>query len=947
MANDEENHPLISWKHQLKQWFGRFIEKHWLNLGLLGKMSALVIVGVISLIGIFAILGISSARQSTQQALNERMKFAQLTADLLDTSLLNISSSLSRLAQYPLLKNPEINHEEIENFFKSVIVFDHGVHLLDNQGNDRFYTQENPYPGIQWTAIPAVRDALSGHQTANISLLSQEQPAMVIAAPVFGEDGAISGALVAIMELSNARILPSKVSFDLGDTGSLDILDQSGFIIHSSHPQRTMQKETKDAIMQRLFESDETGVETCLGCTYDLNLQFVDQVVAFAPLQQAPWGIIIRQDVNEAFRPVRVLMFEIFIMGAFTIAGALVLVWLTTRSVITPIQSLKEAAGRIAEGDLDTPVKQHMEDWPLRHIRRRDEIGELVNSFDQMRHQLKQSIHEIQAWNQQLDQRVQERTKQALEAQLEAQSTRDDLVAIIDALDDELVVINVEDFSIQQMNKAAFNHHSAEIYEPAGELCYKFFHADNPCHHPNCECPLPAVVKKQESVRVTQIRKNDQQGQERYLDIVASPMFDTDGKITRVVELTRDITDEKRIKEDLLRKNQQLAMLNKISATVNESLDLTEMLERSLAEVLRLTGIDVGAIFLLNESLGNLNLMAHQGLSKEAAQLAAQLGMLDGSCGGMIERGQIAIVPDITLYRGKRANSLIKEHLRSLMHVPLTTKGCTLGSMCVATREKYAFTKEDEELLKAIGRQIAGAIENARLYAEVQHKEHVRAVLYKKIITAQEEERRRIARELHDDTSQALTALIFSAEEGLESSDTIEIKQRLQHMRAIVQNTLDGVHQIIFNLRPSMLDHLGLIPAMRWFAETHLEPKGTRLTIKQETPVQRLSPELETALFRVVQEAITNIARHAAARNVELNIRVERDELCVDILDDGIGFEINTVTISPDSGRGLGLLGMEERLELLNGELTVDASPGAGTKVFIRVPINGKENQYA
>lgn len=947
MAMNKNIHDQSNWKTRLQAWLGNIIEQRWINLGLLGKMSALVIIGVISLIGVFALLGISSARQTTQQTLNERMKFAQLTAELLDTSLLNISYSLSRLAQYPQLSNPERNQEEIKNFFNSVMVFDQGVHLLDRQGIDQFFTETTTHPDMNWMNIPAVRNALAGNQDKNISILSGEPASMVIAAPVLNEDGAVSGALVAILDLTNPRIFPSRVSFDLGESGTLDILDQSGYIIHSSHPERAIQLETKEAILQRLFESDETGVETCLGCTYDPNLQFVDQVVAFAPLHQASWGVVIRQDVNEAFKPVRILMFEIFILGAFTITGALAMVWLTTRSVITPIQSLTEAAGRIAEGDLDTPVKQYMEDWPLRHVKRSDEIGDLINSFDKMRMQLKQSIDEIHGWNLELDQRVQERTKEAISAQLEAQSTRDDLVAIIDALDDELVVINTEDLTIQQVNKAALDHHSNETSNPTGLLCYDVFHDGNPCQNPNCECPLPAVLEMKESVRITQVRKNPKNGKERYLDIVASPMVDVDGNITRIVELTRDITEERRIKQDLLRKNQQLAILNKISTTVNESLDLKEMLERSLSEILRLTGIDVGAIFLLNESLGDLNLMAHQGLSKEAAQLAAQLGMLDGSCGGVIERGQVAIVPDITRYRGKRANSLIREHLKSLMHVPLTAKGCTLGSMCVATKERNSFMKEDEELLTAIGSQIAVAIENARLYAELQHKEHIRAVLYKKIVNAQEEERRRIARELHDDISQALTALIFSAEEGLELSKASEIKQRLEIMRELMQNTLDGIHQIIFNLRPSMLDHLGLLPAIRWFAESHLEPKNVRVIIKQETPINRLSPELETAIFRVVQEAINNIARHSAARNVELKMWLMQDQLCVDIFDDGIGFEINSVTISPDSGRGLGLLGMEERLELLNGELTIEAAPGAGTRISIRVPSNGKERQHA
>ena len=114
MAMNKNIHDQSNWKTRLQAWLGNIIEQRWINLGLLGKMSALVIIGVISLIGVFALLGISSARQTTQQTLNERMKFAQLTAELLDTSLLNISYSLSRLAQYPQLSNPERNQEEIK-----------------------------------------------------------------------------------------------------------------------------------------------------------------------------------------------------------------------------------------------------------------------------------------------------------------------------------------------------------------------------------------------------------------------------------------------------------------------------------------------------------------------------------------------------------------------------------------------------------------------------------------------------------------------------------------------------------------------------------------------------------------------------------------------------------------------------------------------------------------
>jgi signal transduction histidine kinase len=141
--------------------------------------------------------------------------------------------------------------------------------------------------------------------------------------------------------------------------------------------------------------------------------------------------------------------------------------------------------------------------------------------------------------------------------------------------------------------------------------------------------------------------------------------------------------------------------------------------------------------------------------------------------------------------------------------VPLIAKGAPLGSMCVATRCEREFDAAARDLLYAIGSQIAVAIENARLYAELQRKERLRGELLRKVIAAQEEERKRIARDLHDDTSQALTALLYAVDEALELRDPAEIRQTLQGMRTVSQRTLDGVHKLIFDLRPSMLDHLG------------------------------------------------------------------------------------------------------------------------------------------
>ena len=192
-----------------------------------------------------------------------------------------------------------------------------------------------------------------------------------------------------------------------------------------------------------------------------------------------------------------------------------------------------------------------------------------------------------------------------------------------------------------------------------------------------------------------------------------------------------------------------------------------------------------------------------------------------------------------------------------------------------------------------------------------------------------------IARELHDDTSQSLTALLYATEESLEMETLDEIYERMNSMHELVQHTLDGVHKMIFDLRPTMLDHLGLVPALRWFAQSRLEPRGMRVTIEVADEPRRLMADVETALFRVVQEAINNIARHSAARNVCILFHFSTQEAKVTIEDDGIGFEFEEVNISQESGRGLGLLGMRERLELICGEMDIDTQPGFGTQIHI------------
>jgi signal transduction histidine kinase len=213
----------------------------------------------------------------------------------------------------------------------------------------------------------------------------------------------------------------------------------------------------------------------------------------------------------------------------------------------------------------------------------------------------------------------------------------------------------------------------------------------------------------------------------------------------------------------------------------------------------------------------------------------------------------------------------------------------------------------------------------------------------REIFSIQEEERRRIARELHDETSQALASLAASLEVAADTLSTSADKTRvtLRKAQALSISILDEIHKLIYELRPTLLDDLGLVAATRWLVDNNLVAAGVTVDFKTEGRVKRLSLQLETTLFRVVQEAVFNIARHAHAENAGVSLRFKKSAIRVSISDDGEGFDVEEAISLKDRPRGLGLLGMKERVELMSGTLSIRSHPGGGgTEIDIKIPLN-------
>ena len=238
-------------------------------------------------------------------------------------------------------------------------------------------------------------------------------------------------------------------------------------------------------------------------------------------------------------------------------------------------------------------------------------------------------------------------------------------------------------------------------------------------------------------------------------------------------------------------------------------------------------------------------------------------------------------------------------------------------------------------------RDEVGSLGNAfnEMSEELRRRDEMRMQLLAKVISAQEDERKRIARELHDETSQSLTSLMLGLKLIDDSADSPEVREKISELRALTADTLDEVHHLAMRLRPRLLDDLGLVAAIQRYAEEFSASKA----IKVDTQVAgldglRLSSEIEVAAFRIVQEALTNVARYAEAKNVSVVLGRRDSSLVAVIEDDGIGFDADRIMALPN-GQTLGLFGMYERTALIGGKLTIESQPGTGTSIFLEVPL--------
>lgn len=366
-----------------------------------------------------------------------------------------------------------------------------------------------------------------------------------------------------------------------------------------------------------------------------------------------------------------------------------------------------------------------------------------------------------------------------------------------------------------------------------------------------------------------------------------------------------------------------------------ESLSLVELNERVLRTLIRTFRADVGVLLLRGQDSGRLSVAARQGLDAKLAQAFESNGKC-GFAGGVAAAGKPQTIAD-TASQPSGIAVIIRRNLRSVWGAPLTAGQKVTGVLVLGFRREYHCLPREMLLLEAIAARCAQAIAKARLVEDLHAREAQIRALGEHMLKVEEEERRRISRELHDEVGQAMLVIrLYLEMMRSELPDGARaIAPRLSETQRLTEQTIIEMRRLISALSPNVLEQLGLAASVRQFVKVFLGtfPGRVRLRI---APIDRVPPSAEIVMYRLVQECLSNVLKHAKASQVNLNISRKNGSLCLSIEDDGVGFDLPAAARKLDS---FGLAGMRERVTMLGGSIDIRSAKGKGTRIQAALPV--------
>jgi len=396
-------------------------------------------------------------------------------------------------------------------------------------------------------------------------------------------------------------------------------------------------------------------------------------------------------------------------------------------------------------------------------------------------------------------------------------------------------------------------------------------------------------------------------------------------------------------RRQLMRDNKRLKALLpllEISKTMMSEVELGKLFDVILEIVWNETEADGVSLMLLDEAEQELEVKAVLGTSESLNNAKEKVSQ--GLAGWVAKAAKPLMLTEETPPDHPLRKEMTKMGVSSVLCLPLMVKGRVIGVLRSSKRGGSPFTHSDLELLSILCGQAAIAIENARLFSGVKNQQARVEQLLKQTLIAQEHERRRISLEIHDGAAQWMVGAAYQMrafDRTLAKGNLLQTREELSEIRSIIDQSIKELRRVIFDLQPPALGQFGLFGALHQYLQNFELDTGIACSFQIEGTPSTLSRVYEITLYRITQEALANVRKHAQATRVNVTLSFQPDDIRLKIKDNGKGFDVARVLEGAKSVERLGLSGMKDRAETLGGSLIIDTAPGAGTCVALTLPL--------
>lgn len=910
------------------------------------RMTSLFVVFAVTLLITVGVLLIGlSFRAQRAAVMRTQSEIAKQAALEVSTFLATVQQGLVIVARTHNLADlpPASQQHVLAQVIEALPTFEE-IAYVDVSGRER--AKVSPYHTFTPDELgsrsddPGFRQALRGETYLGQVTVSgySGQPMVLLALPVADLRQETVGVVMAYVNFH--RLWTMVTGIQVGQNGYVYVVDERGRLI--AHRE----------ISPVLRYEDLSGLPTVAAFLQGQNITaeyrgLTGQRVigALAPIAGTPWAVVAEVPTSEAYAGLYRMVWGLGVLLLGAIGVAIAAGRSLAGHIVRPIEVLQAGAAAFGAGNLDHTIQ----------LSTGDELQALAEAFNTMARNLRRSREEIERWNRELESLVAQQTAalQSANRQLKA------LVRVSQSITAALALPDVLE-AVAEASRSVLGADRCAVYlldEERDELRCVWARGLSPAYvqvvsQVYRDIPGGAVIAQRQPLVIRDAANDprlapiqEQIRHEGYHSVVLLPLAHGDeslGMLAFYHETERDYSPNDlelaqtfanqaaiaiknaRLFDAVTRRAAELSALYAIATTVSQSLHLNQVLEGAVNEVLRLMQADVGFIYLVDEEMEDLTLRAFGGPDGTANLVRSRLRFGEGVIGQVAQTGQSLLLADVT---APPDQTFLPPDVRSFAGVPLQARGRVVGVLGLASCGHRRFMPHELKLLHSIGQQVGIAVENARLYDQSREV----AVL---------EERNRLAREIHDTLAQGLTGIVIQLEaaERLAGRQPERMAACLERAKQLARRSLEEARRSLWNLRPTPLEGRSLEDALREEVNRLNEQEGLEAHLVVRGQVPKLPTGDEVHLYRIVQEALTNVRRHARASRVVVELAAEETAIRLTVADDGIG----GVTLGSRSG--FGLVNMRERASLLDGELHIESPPGGGTRVVVRVPLKEKKS---